>query len=225
MPMTSDQYPIEYYYPGGFGATSQNCMFTWKATDETFGRTPIYENQRVCGNGCNNLRITANYTRCSAAAKNGTYIPPNVGDRFTLSECCGPGDGPIKYALLGGEFPPSLYLNIDTGKLCGFIDGIEKIAPKRLSVPPNFRFNESNYLSFAVGGLAARFLVRAFDSGNTGHYDDRYLTMNIRTDWSARRDRFVLNIDNQFYIDGRPVSNKEYLLGMKRKGYYPGPGC
>jgi hypothetical protein len=76
-----------------------------------------------------------------------------------------------------------------------------------------------------VGGLASNFLVRAFDSGNTSNYDDKYLIMNIRTDWSARRDRFVLNIDNQFYLNGKPVSNKEYILAMKKKGYYPGPGC
>jgi hypothetical protein len=92
-------------------------------------------------------------------------------------------------------------------------------------VPPDFKFDETNYLKYAVPGLALKFYVRAFDSGNTGMYDDREVQMYVRTNWSSRRDRFVLNIENQFYLDGKPADNKTYVKGMKSKGYYPGPGC
>ncbi len=224
MPMThSGAFPIKHYYPGGFGATGSDCSFVWTSERETFpGR--IFELQKVGTNKCIEMYIHADYMECSESARNGTYVPP-AGANGINSSCCQGGIGPIKYAVVGGEFPPSLYLDIDTGYMMGFIDEIEKIAPEKLGVPPNFKFDETNYVKYAKSGLAAKFIVRAFDSGNTAMYNDTEMTMNIQTNWSSRRDKFILNIENQFYLDQKPVSNEEFVKGMKRKGYYPGPGC
>jgi formylglycine-generating enzyme required for sulfatase activity len=38
--------------------------------------------------------------------------------------------------------------------------------------------------------------------------------------WSSDRDEFILNIRNQFFIDGKPVTNEEYLTTMKGRGYF-----
>lgn len=226
MPMThSGPHPIEYYYPGGFGQTASNCRFAWVSTKETIPN-PIFENQRV-GSGakdCVQIGVKVNYTDCLDSVENDSYVT-RPGTSSISAECCYYGVGAVKYAVLGGEFPPSLYLDIDTGRMMGLIDGLEKIAPERLGLPPNFKFNESNYRDGAVSGLKIQFLVRAFDSGATSVYDDRMVEMHLRTNWSARRDRFILNIENQFYLDEKPVTNEEFLKGMKRKGYYPGPGC
>lgn len=224
MPMThSGQYAIDHYYPGGFGPTGSDCRFTWIPTTQTIPN-PIFEKERVGPNGCVRIGVEADYTECLPSVLNGTYTHP-VGTPAISMACCGGGVGTIKYALLGGEFPPSLYLDIDTGQMVGEIDEIEKAAAKRLGIPPDFKFNETNYLQYARPGLDLHFTVRAFDSGNTGTYDDREIVMYVRTNWSARRDRFVLNIENQFYLDGKPVDNKTYVRGLKAKGYYPGPGC
>ena len=221
MPMTGSQ-PIEYYYPNGFGESSQSCKITW------FPRytipNPIFERQTVGPNSCIQMSVGANYTICLPSIINGSYSQRS-GTNSITNVCCGPGLGSIKYAIVGGEFPPSLYLNIDTGIMSGIIDDVEVIAKERLGVPDGWKFDETNYLKYAVPGIDVNFVVRAFDSGETTTYSDRTITMHIRTNWSSRRDKFVLNIQNQFYLDGKPVDNATYIKGMKSKGYYPGPNC
>ena len=205
MPMThSGAYPIEHYYPGGFGGAGSDCSFTWVPIVQTIPND-IFEYETVGENKC-------------------TYVPPS-GTSSISPSCCMGGVGALKYAVLGGEFPPSLYLNIDTGEMVGVIDSIEVSAAKRLGVPPNFKFDETNYAKYAVSGLSLICQFRVFDSGNTSSYNDIEALIPISTNWSARRDKFVLNIENQFYLDGKPVDNKTYVKGMKSKGYYPGPGC
>jgi hypothetical protein len=169
------------------------------------------------------MSVQSNYTECLPTILNSTYVPPPGAPVIDLA-CCGSG-GPIKYAIIGGEFPPSLYLDIDTGTIVGEIDGLEAIAPKRLGIPADFKFNETNYLKYAVSGLELRFTVRAFNSSDTSVYDDHEVVMYLRTNWSARRDRFILNIQNQFFVDGATATNAAFVKAMKSKGYYPGPGC
>lgn len=225
MPMThSGLYPIEYYYPGGFGLTAtNNCLFTWTPTIITFPDR-IYEYQTVGENKCIQMSIHANYTQCLPSITDATYVPqPNTS--YISSSCCGPGTGEIKYAVLDGEFPPSLYLDIDTGHMEGIIDLIEISAFRRLGAPRQFKFDETNYAKYAISGLSLFCLVRAFDSGNTADFDDFVIEIPVHTNWSARRDKFVLNIENQFYFDGKTVDNKTYLERIKSLGYYPGPNC
>jgi hypothetical protein len=221
MPMTGSQ-PIEYYYPNGFGGSGESCKITWLPRYTI--PNPIFERQTVGPNACIQMYVLANYTLCLESITNGSYSP-RYGTTYINSFCCGQGVGPIKYAIVGGEFPPSLYLDIDTGVMSGVIDEIEVVAKEQLGIPDGWKFNESNYLEYAVPGIDVNFTVRAFDSGNPTTYNDRTITMHIRTNWSSRRDKFVLNIQNQFYLDGKPVDNATYIKGMKSKGYYPGPNC
>lgn len=215
MPMTGTP-SIETYYPNGFGVlfdpNSSSCAFEWEPDDIQINRfNEIYEMQRLCE--CGSLRVHADY-RLSVGAAGGYDTPTCFYDPV----------GSIKYAVVAGEFPPSLYLNIDTGVICGLVDNLMDIAPERFG-GIDFKFNESNYLQGAKPGGEIYYTIRAFDSGNTAAYSDKNFTLYVQTNWSSRRDKFVLNIENQFYLNGYPVTNREYIDGMKVKGFYPGPGC
>ena len=92
------------------------------------------------------------------------------------------------------------------------------------------QFTEDNYARRGSAGLYAAgfplekdvtFIARAFDSGNTGRYIDGVFTIATNNNWSSDRDRFILNIRNQMYVDGKPVTNREYLETMKARGYFP----
>ena len=132
----------------------------------------------------------------------------------------------VKYRIMSGEFPPSLTLNENTGQITGTVDLNEISAPQKVKVPPEgFRFNETNYLKYHTSGVALEFVVRAYTNLPAFTYSDINAVMYVRTNWSARRDRLILNINNQFYLDGFPVDNDDYLEGQKAKGYFPGPDC
>jgi len=223
MPMThSGQYPIEHYYPGlgigpnynplGFGPTAENCRFTWTDSGRTFGRKPIYEKQFV--GQCIDISVEANYTRCVDSVLSGTYDPPFAGADEIPAQCCPTASGPIKYAVIGGEFPPSLILDIDTGKMFGQIDYLQEKSPKRVGYFDKTNFSNIDYLDGSIGGGKIFFTIRAFDSGNTSDFSDKEFTFHVRTNWALRRDRMLLNINNQSYLDE-----------MKKQGFFTGPGC
>jgi hypothetical protein len=221
MPMTGSL-PIETYYPNGFGILfggASACSFVWMPDDIEINRfNEIYEMQRLCE--CGSLAVRANY-RVRTSANQPDQDPDQDQDTFF---CSYDPIGPIKYAVVAGEFPPSLYLNIDTGNICGIVDNLMDIAPERFG-GIDFKFNETNYLQGAKPGGEIYYTIRAFDSGNTAAYSDKNFTLYVQTNWSSRRDKFILNIENQFYLNGYPVTNREYINGMKDKGFYPGPGC
>ena len=92
------------------------------------------------------------------------------------------------------------------------------------------RFTEDNY--GAAGSAALHgggfpipkgviFIARAFDSSLTSRYIDGQFTIDLSNNWSSDRDAFILNIRNQMFVDGKPVTNKEYLATMKARGYFP----
>jgi hypothetical protein len=92
------------------------------------------------------------------------------------------------------------------------------------------QFTESNYAERGSAGLYSKgfptkkdivFTARAFDSGNTGRYIDGVFAIETNNNWSSDRDRFILNIRNQMYVDGKPVTNREYLETMKARGFFP----
>jgi hypothetical protein len=92
------------------------------------------------------------------------------------------------------------------------------------------KFTEDNY---AVRGSASLyragfpipkgiiFIARAFDSSLTSRYIDGEFMIDTSNNWSSDRDEFILNIRNQMFIDGQPVTNKQYLATMKERGYFP----
>lgn len=155
--------------------------------------------------------------------------------RYDCNNCCD-----IKYMIVDGEFPPDLILNMETGAASGFIsemdlpDNPNDLNTKdyfieRWRLSSNYRINEKNYAtegsaSSFVNGIPAtntvRFIIRAFNARDPRVFNDKEFTMTITNNWSSDRDRLILNIDNQFFLDGKPVTNREYLLGMKKKGYF-----
>lgn len=169
-----------------------------------------------------------------------TYGPSGIyssgyGVVYGCNECCN-----IKYMVISGEFPPNLTLDMDTGIAYGFIsemdlpDNPEDQTTKdyfmeRWRLPPDFKITEKNYAtvgsasSFRSGRGAeniARFVIRAFNARDPRVFTDREFSMKISNNWSSDRDRLILNINNQFYLDGKPSTNKDYLKKMKERGFY-----
>jgi hypothetical protein len=93
------------------------------------------------------------------------------------------------------------------------------------------RYTEDNYAKSGAETLYAdgfpipqdvTFIARAFNASNPiEEYIDGRFTIQLSNNWSIDRDKFILNIRNQFFIDGKPVTNKEYLSVMKSRGYFP----
>ena len=97
-------------------------------------------------------------------------------------------------------------------------------------LPKDFQIDEENYATVGSaasflngrGGYAtAKFTIRAFNAKDPRVFADRTFSLKISNNWSSDRDRLILNIKNRFYIDGKPATNKEYLLEMKKRGYFP----
>lgn len=154
---------------------------------------------------------------------------------YICNACCD-----IKYMVVGGEFPPDLTLDMETGVAYGLISEMDlpdnpgdsnskDYFMERWRLPPDFKITEKNYAtvgsasSFVNGRPAtniARFTIRAFNARDPRVFNDKEFTMTVTNNWSSDRDRLILNIDNQFFLDGNPVTNKEYLLKMKQRGYF-----
>lgn len=92
------------------------------------------------------------------------------------------------------------------------------------------RFTEDNYGTFGSTKAHSRgfgrssdvkFIARAFDaSAPTTRYIDGEFVFKVQSNWSSDRDGFILNIRNQFFIDGKPVTNDKYLSTMKERGFF-----
>jgi hypothetical protein len=150
----------------------------------------------------------------------------------------------FKYAVVSGEWPAGLTISND-GAIYGVVSDNRLTSPSKMGNPPLVTpYDQTNYLDYAKLGLNAVFTVRAYfgSVGSPTTYDAAF-QMYVLTDWSSRRDDFILNIKNEypltgspegltypvgegytFSLDSKPVDNVTYLKGMKRKGYFPGPG-
>ena len=178
------------------------------------------------------------YTTTLGGVSN-AYSPYGFGGSVYRYECNGCCD--IKYMVVGGEFPPDLTLNMDTGVAYGFIsemdlpdnpgDPSEKdYFLEAFRLPKDFQIDEENYATVGSaaaffngrGGYAnANFTIRAFNAKDPRVFTDKTFRLKVNNNWSSDRDRLILNIKNRFYLDGKPVSNSEYLSGMKQRGYFP----
>lgn len=127
---------------------------------------------------------------------------------------------PEEFGLTNPEGIPESENDVEAFQTFGFTYGDQGIR----------QFTEDNYARRGSAGLYAAgfpldkdvtFIARAFDSGNTGRYIDGLFTIATNNNWSSDRDRFILNIRNQMYVDGKPVTNGEYLETMKARGYFP----
>lgn len=158
------------------------------------------------------------------------YISGNLPDSLTLNIDTGSFEGCIPELdtflgkdVLGSEMtPPRItnYADAQASSDYGFDFGQQE----------PMRYDETNYASggssaLYSGGFPATvsipFVARAFDSSDPeGNYIDGRFVVNIMNNWSSDRDSMILNIRNQMYLDGKPVTNAEYLNGMKAKGYF-----
>lgn len=169
-----------------------------------------------------------------------TFEPTGIyasmsGVVYGCNECCD-----IKYMVIAGEFPPDLTLDMETGVAYGFISEMDlpdnpgdssgrDYFMERWRLPPSFRITEKNYAtvgsasSFRNGRGAeniARFIIRAFNARDPRVFTDKEFSISISNNWSSDRDRLIININNQFYVDGNPASNRGYLKKMKERGFF-----
>jgi hypothetical protein len=253
--------PIEYYYPnrdfGELNIVPQNLLLQnsdptptpimWvrpailnKLRGDRSPITPIYEQLRFLDEGeAESCAITV-FLKAAWARRVSGLIFSSGGD--------------IKYAIVGGRFPPSLTLNIDTGRIYGRMNDLDEILAEEFGdIPSDIpednsaleaasvfgfdygtqsprRFTESNYGTFGSARAHAKgfgrssdvtFTARAFDaSAPTERYIDGRFVFEVQSNWSSDRDGFILNIRNQFFVDGKPVTNEKYLSTMKARGYF-----
>jgi len=135
------------------------------------------------------------------------------------------------FLIISGDFSPDMILNLDTGKLIGRTGSmIQYVAG--LNVPPDFQIDEQNYgtqgpSSYFRNGagvdVKVRVAARVFSKSNPNIFADGQFQYNLRNNWSTDRDFLILNIKNQFFVDGQTASNIEYLEAQKAKGFFPGP--
>lgn len=211
-----------------------------KDYNETFPNRPIYEKQRFLRDGdtvesCSmSVRLRATYVsqRGSPPTSGGSLKFAIVSGTFPPSLTLNIDTGNIfgRVDDLDDIFPeefgvppeglPEDPLAEEAKAVFGFDYGEQ--GPKK--------FTEDNYAvrgsaSLHRGGFGIDkdivFTARAFDSSApTSRYIDGVFTIKTLNNWSSDRDEFILNIRNQFFIDGKPVTNEEYLTTMKERGYF-----
>jgi hypothetical protein len=211
-----------------------------KSYNETSPSRPIYEQQRVLRpgddtSGCiTTIQLRATYSLFAG-------IPPIIGGDIKYAIV----DGIFPPGLTLDIDTGYLYGKIDDlddifPLEFGLTDpnGIPE-DPKDLVAADTFRFDygdqgprkftEDNYATRGSATLhrggfpipkGIVFTARAFDSSLTSRYIDGEFTIDTDNNWSSDRDEFILNIRNQMFIDGKPVTNKEYLATMKDRGYF-----
>ena len=135
------------------------------------------------------------------------------------------------FLLITGDFSPDMVLNVDTGKMTGRTGEMDQYV-SLLNIPPDFEIDEQNYAT--VGSAAyfrngigfeipIRFTARVFNKTNPTQYIDASFQYGLSNNWSSDRDYLILNIKNQFYINGATATNLEYLEYRKSEGFFPGP--
>jgi hypothetical protein len=146
-----------------------------------------------------------------------TCLPETFGD---------PG-----FLMVTGDFSPDMVLNLDTGKFIGRTGEMDQYVSS-LNIPPDFEIDEQNYAtigsaSYFRNGVGFRipinFTARVFDKSDPNVYIDGSFNYSLSNNWSSDRDYLVLNIKNQFYVDGATATNLQYLEAQKAKGFFPGP--
>lgn len=193
-----------------FPIAKNNDYFN-SGSDFGFGQVPIYFEQQDITDDDNwkfEIKVNTLFAGCSAQS---------ISD---------PG-----FLVITGDFSPEMVLNLDTGKLTGKIGDLDFYA-SALNIPPDYEIDEQNYATVGsasyfrngVGfGIPVTVTVRAFDKSDPTIRIDKTFYYDLRNNWSSDRDTLILNIKNQFYVDGRPATNLEYLEAQKAKGYFPGP--
>ena len=148
--------------------------------------------------------------------------PYEVG--YVCNECCD-----IKYMVISGDFPPEMTLNMETGIAQGILTDVDMWMERWKQNGKAIGPTESNYgtvgsaSAFKNGlpaNIIARFIIRAFNARDPRVFTDKEFTVTITNSWNSDRDKFILNINSKFFINGSPTTNSTYLSEMKKKGYF-----
>lgn len=226
--------PATYYPQGltsigqesGLSAPCQRLSFPIASNNEFFNgpgdynfvQVPIYfEQQDISDDSFWRFSLLAN------------LAPTGVG--VGAGGCSGDQITDPAFLIITGDFSPEMILDADSGKLLGKTGDLDFYA-STLNIPPDYEIDEQNYATVGsasyfrngVGfGIPVSITVRGFSKSNPSVYIDKEFTYNLRNNWSSDRDTLILNIKNQFFVDGKPATNLEYLEAQKAKGYFPGP--
>lgn len=235
--VVSEADPLTYYPQGltaaneegsGLSASCQRLSFPIATNNEFFNgpgdynfvQVPIYfEQQDITDDELWEFRLT------------NSLISLGGGGGFGLGGCSGSTITDPGYLIITGDFAPEMVLDVDTGKLTGKTGELDFYASS-LNIPSDYEVDEQNYATVGsasyfrngVGfGIPVSVTVRGFSKSDPSIFIDKTFTYNLRNNWSSDRDSLILNIKNQFYVDGKPATNLEYLEAQKAKGYFPGP--
>ena len=166
----------------------------------------------------------------SATVTSTTELVPYPGWQMEVEFGTGAGD-PHYYVSAGSTLPNGLILSTG-GYLYGTVLDMDSFVPQFMGGETGCWNDHENY---AVRGSASQyaggsptpygftFSVDAVASGAFGGTAIQLHTISITNNWSSDRDQLIRCLDQTFYVDCIPVTNEEYLLSMKAKGYFPGP--
>ena len=149
--------------------------------------------------------------------------------------------GPIKYRIVEGTLPETIFLDEDSGVITGYVQEMDDWVPEYVNAIPEY--TNQNYATAGSAGLfyavtgetgstltntaigyRATFTVEAYDSLaanlNSTNSVQREFYFRLFNNWSSDRDRFLREYDVQFFIDGEPVDNVDYVLRQKEAGYF-----
>jgi hypothetical protein len=149
----------------------------------------------------------------------------------TVGTCAGATFSDPGFLMITGDFSPDMVLNLDTGKLTGRTGEMDQYV-SGLKLPPDYVVDEQNYATVGSASyfrngvgfdIPIRFTARVFSKSNPNIYVDGSFEYGLRNNWSSDRDYLILNIKNQFFVDGVTATNLEYLEAQKAKGFFPGP--
>lgn len=214
-----------------------------RSYDDSSPPRPIYENQRILREGDVEYASFGCETtlRLKAAYQSYRNAPPTTGGNIKYAIISG---------LFAPSLTLDIDTGVMFGKIddmetifAAEFGGITVDAdrPQDLEAASTYNYNfgeqgpkrytEDNYgqagsATLHEGGFPVpkdmTFIARAFNSDDPlNDYIDGRFTVELSNNWSSDRDAFILNIRNQFFIDGKPVTNKEYLTMMKSRGYFP----
>lgn len=232
-----------------FAPTTQQRRMTWvtpqllnRSYNETSPARPIYEGQKILREGSTEYGSYGCETTLQIRASYQSYRnqPSTTGGDIKYAIIDGVLPPSLTFDIDTGRLfgviddLDTIYADLSNTPVPG---DREEDAEAAATYNYNFgdqepkKYDERNYGQAGSAALHAdglpvpkgvTFIARAFNVEDpTNDYIDGRFTIDISNNWSSDRDAFILNIRNQFFVDGKPVTNKEYLSVMKSRGYFP----
>lgn len=156
------------------------------------------------------------------------FLPPTTNPlgipRYTIC------NDQIKYKIMDPKIKKYIQFDENTGELSGKVSELDFF----MSDPFFEKFDSTNY---ATKGSAALFKngrgvtkrinikIRAYLTSNPELYIENVFYFDGLNNWSSDRDALIFgprSLDENFSINGTPVSKGQYLTYMKSIGYFGG---